>query len=116
MRDVRKFRKKRTVLDRHLFRCRGWNDSRLFEGLLGFKAFKLFVDIGTRSSVTRSVGGFFLPACVEMVLSNASPEEALTAVAGGRAVVLARRPVAADGAVLGQRRGARGAGFATTRL
>ena len=35
-----------------------------------------------------------------MPLSHGSPEESLAAVAGGGAVVLARRAVAADGAVL----------------
>ena len=42
------------------------------------------------------------PAAVGMLLPNTSPEESLAAVTRGRAVVLARGAVPADGAVLGE--------------
>ena len=45
-------------------------------------------------------------AGVDVVLPDAAPEEALTAVAAGGAVVLPRRPVAADRAVLADALGA----------
>lgn len=61
-----------------------------------------FVTLGARCPMRQNyrAGFLILPACVQMVLPNATPEEALAAIARGRSIMFARRPIPADRAVL----------------